>query len=232
MLCHQYAPANSKCVSLHSREVQQFRYTALIRFRNLNKLSDKRLHARLALSEGRTENSYKEQQLLLKDVKDKLEENNKQIRAGNAVTLKISETLRLDWIRRLGSELKTFMRKIFVMNVATYKAVLDIRRCLPSHLERSLYQEPFILEDAIGRIAPVHMQFISSREAFDAVLELRFHSTLYAPSSSSISCTAANVEVFILRLSYSEDMSPHLFNCSFMEALTLTVQTCRVIRWF
>ena len=130
------------------------------------------------------ESASKEQELLLKDVKDKLEESNKQIRAGNAVTLKIAEALRLDWIRQLGNDLKTFMRKIVVMNIATYKAIMDIRRCLPSHLERSLYQEPFILEDAIGRIAPVHMQFISSWQAFDSVLELRFQSTSHLKTSS------------------------------------------------
>ena len=66
------------------------------------------------------------------------------------------------------------MRKIFAMNVATYNAIMDMRGQLPSHLERSLFQEPFILEDGIGRIAPVHMQFITSWEAFDSVLEMRF----------------------------------------------------------
>ena len=128
------------------------------------------------------ETSSKEQQRLLEDVKNKLEENNQQIRAGNANIQKLSAVLRLDWVRQLGNDLKTFMRKICVMHMATYKAILDIRGCLPSHLERSLYQEPFILEDAIGRIAPVHMQFISSWEAFDSVLELRFHSKLYSRS--------------------------------------------------
>jgi hypothetical protein len=66
------------------------------------------------------------------------------------------------------------MRRIFIINIATYRAVIDIQSGLPSRLERSLYEEPFILEDAIGRIAPVHMQFISSWEMFDSVLELRF----------------------------------------------------------
>lgn len=132
--------------------------------------------------------SSKKQQLLLEDVNGKLEENNKQVRAANAVTLRILEALRLDWIRQLGNELKSLMRKIYIINVATYKAIIDIRRCLPSHLERSLYQEPFILEDAMGRIAPVHMQFISSWEAFDCVLELRFNSTLYIQSSYPFLC--------------------------------------------
>jgi hypothetical protein len=30
------------------------------------------------------------------------------------------------------------------------------------------------LEDAIGRIAPVHLQFVTSWDAFNAVLEIRF----------------------------------------------------------
>ena len=162
-----------------------------MRIRKIHKISDQRLHARLNLSEESTESSSQEQRLLLKDANDKLDENNKQIRAGNAITLKLSEALSLDWVRQLGNELKTFMRKIFVVNRATYKAVMDIQTCLPSHLERTLYQEPFILEDAIGRIAPVHMQFINSWEAFDSVLELRFRSTflnqnLFACSSVAL----------------------------------------------
>jgi hypothetical protein len=59
--------------------------------------------------------------------------------------------------------------------VATYKAVIAIQSGgFPSALERTLVQEPFVLEDAIGRMSPVHMQFISSWDAFDAVLEMRF----------------------------------------------------------
>ena len=129
---------------------------------------------RLADSDAKARASFEEQHLLLEELKDQLDENNRQIRAGNAVTTKISEALRLDWIRQLGHELKGWMQKIFFQNIATYNAVIDIRGRLPSRLERGLYQEPFILEDGIGRIAPVHMQFISSWEAFDSVLELRF----------------------------------------------------------
>jgi hypothetical protein len=60
------------------------------------------------------------------------------------------------------------------MNVAIYRLVVDIRALLPSRLERTLVQEPFLLEDATGRISPVHLQFIASWNAFDAVLETRF----------------------------------------------------------
>ena len=90
------------------------------------------------------------------------------------MTTKIWESPRLGWIQQLGEEMKCFMRKIVITNIAIYKAILEVRGRLPSQLERSLYQEPFILEDGIGRIAPVHMQFIHSWTAFDSVMEIRF----------------------------------------------------------
>jgi hypothetical protein len=114
------------------------------------------------------------QDALIVEVRDRLKENNSLISIGNTVTTKIADTLRLDWFRKLGSELKSLMERIFTTNVAIYKAVVALQAGLPGYLERSMIQEPFILEDAIGRMSPVHMQFISSWEAFDAVLELRF----------------------------------------------------------
>lgn len=74
----------------------------------------------------------------------------------------------------LCTQAKTTMSKILFVNIATYKMVLALKTSLPGYLERSLYSEPFILEDAIGRISPVHLQFISSWEALDAVIETRF----------------------------------------------------------
>ena len=137
-------------------------------------MNDTRLHSRLAVSEAKRETLCKEQQHLLEELKNTLDENNRQSRAGNAACAKISEMLRPEWIRGLGKEMKSFMSKIFFTNVAIYKAVLEIRGRLPSSLERSLCQEPFILEDSIGRVTPVSLEFVNSWEAFDAVLEIRF----------------------------------------------------------
>lgn len=39
---------------------------------------------------------------------------------------------------------------------------------------RSLIQAHFVLEDAIGRVAPVHLQFITSWDGVEAVLAARF----------------------------------------------------------
>lgn len=41
-------------------------------------------------------------------------------------------------------------------------------------MDRTLIQDPFVLEDPLGRIAPVHLQFITFWDAFYAVLATRF----------------------------------------------------------
>ena len=66
------------------------------------------------------------------------------------------------------------MRSAMMVNFATYRAVIRLQNTLPSHLDRSLIEDPMILEDPIGRIAPVHLQFITSWDAFHSVLEIRF----------------------------------------------------------
>jgi hypothetical protein len=138
------------------------------------KLNDDKLNARLSNTEQKTQASLDNQDSVLDKVCNRLEENNRLLSAGNATARKLLNSLRLKWLKQLGLELKALMRKIIIINFATYRAVIAIQEGLPTHLERSMIQEPFILEDAIGRIAPVHLQFIDSWDAFDAVLELRF----------------------------------------------------------
>lgn len=142
--------------------------------RKLTNVNDAKLQARLCTDGERYRVSSTEHVARITDIQDRMEENNRLILSVSVISTKIMEALRLEWLRQLGAELKDFMRKIFCVNVATYKAVLAIQEGLASSLERTLYQEPFVLEDAIGRVTPVHTQFINSWEAFDAVLELRF----------------------------------------------------------
>jgi hypothetical protein len=138
------------------------------------KVNDENLNARISNAEQKTQTSLDNQDSVLDEVRNRLEENNRLVSAGNAATRKIIDSLRLEWLKQLGLEMKAFMRKIITINFATYRAVIAIQAGLPTRLERSLIQEPFILEDAIGRVAPVHLQFLDSWDAFDAVLELRF----------------------------------------------------------
>ncbi|KAH6845904.1 hypothetical protein BKA58DRAFT_137473 [Alternaria rosae] len=108
------------------------------------------------------------------EIKDGIENANRNIEAANSVLGNLSEALKLDWLRQLGSELKGMIRGAMTINFATYRAVMRLQTSLPSSLERSMFEEPIILDDPMGRIAPVHLQFITSWDAFHSVLELRF----------------------------------------------------------
>jgi hypothetical protein len=110
----------------------------------------------------------------LEHVRQRIDNIQEQINTRNTILDQISNTLRLDWLRQLGSELKGLMRRTVALNVATYHAIISIQAALPSRLERALIEEPFILEDPIGRIAPVHLQFVTCWDAFHAVMEHRF----------------------------------------------------------
>jgi hypothetical protein len=114
------------------------------------------------------------QRALLCNIQTRIEDANEGINAGNTLLGKVSDALRMDWLRQLGSELKSLLYRSIAVNIATYQAVVNSQAALPSRLERSLIDEPFILEDALGRVAPVHLQFVTSWEAFNAVLEIRF----------------------------------------------------------
>jgi hypothetical protein len=81
---------------------------------------------------------------------------------------------RLTQIGNICAQVKTTVSKMFWINLATYRMVLELKASLPGYAERSRFSEPFVLEDAIGRICPVHLQCISSWGALSAVLEARF----------------------------------------------------------
>jgi len=78
-------------------------------------------------------------------------------------------------IRNIVNKTLKYTRSSLQITLATYHAVMNIQRSLATPLEQySLIQEPVILEDAVGRIAPVHLQFITSWKAFNLVLRVRF----------------------------------------------------------
>jgi hypothetical protein len=82
----------------------------------------------------------------------------------------IREDLKLGWLRQFGSELEGVVSQIFTMSGTTLSAIQRIEQRLPSHLEMTLIRT-FTLEDAIGRITRADMVFVSSWDAFDAMLE-------------------------------------------------------------
>lgn len=68
---------------------------------------------------------------------------------------------KFEWFSRLVTSVRTLVHRGFMVNLATYKAVLSIQESLNYRVDRSFNQQPFILEDAMGRIVPVHLQFIT-----------------------------------------------------------------------
>ena len=135
-------------------------------------VNEQKLHARLEASDRRLETLAREQQLLIMALSHRMDRANAHSSVGNTASSGI--VLRLDWIRTFADYVNGLVQGIFVMTFANFRMLVDIRDRLPSRLERSLYQEPFILEDAHGRIFPVPMQFINSWEIFEHALTERF----------------------------------------------------------
>lgn len=93
------------------------------------------------------------------------------------VTSKIGHVVsKIESLTQAFTFVKELVQRNISLNVSIYHQVMALRRDLQlqSRIERSLIQEPFVLEDALGRVAPVHLQFIISWAALQAVMELRF----------------------------------------------------------
>jgi hypothetical protein len=56
-------------------------------------------------------------------------------------------------------------------NIQVYKTIIDIQSRIPKQIS---FSQPVVLEDAIGRVSPLHLDFITSWESFEHVLTLRF----------------------------------------------------------
>lgn len=72
------------------------------------------------------------------------------------------------------TELQNLLRKVVQSQMETFTAVLQFQQLqanMPPQIER---QQPILFEDAHGRLAPFHLEFIDSFAAFQAVLEVRF----------------------------------------------------------
>ena len=82
----------------------------------------------------------------------------------------------LSWLRQLGEDITAWMRQIYDMNVLIYEAVKAMHAKLSLLTAQLLLtQGSCIFEDALGRRAPMPLNFITSWECFDAVLQARFH---------------------------------------------------------
>ena len=119
-----------------------------------------------------SESSAETQVSALIEIKTSIKENMNLISSISSIGPQLLEGV--IWIKNLGKEFKDFMQKIIAENISIYHELVVLRILFASRVDSPLCEDPICLEDAIGRIAPVYLWFISSWEAFDAVMDVRF----------------------------------------------------------
>lgn len=58
----------------------------------------------------------------------------------------------------LGADLKSFMTRILTMNFRSFNILLDVQTRVLKEFGPCWIQEPLMLTDALGRVAPVHLE--------------------------------------------------------------------------
>lgn len=80
---------------------------------------------------------------------------------------------KLDYVSRLGTEMSRTTSQILSMMYVVSGELSSIRGVV-LRLDRGVSDEHFILEDATGRIFPIHLKTITSWDAFEYILNDRF----------------------------------------------------------
>jgi hypothetical protein len=66
------------------------------------------------------------------------------------------------------------MTSILTATGHSYKVLLDVQSRVPREFKPCWIQEPVVLTDALGRVAPIHIELCNSWNVFDSVLAARF----------------------------------------------------------
>lgn len=83
----------------------------------------------------------------------------------------------LDMLHNLSAGQRQSFEMLMQQNKQLMKSVRDLQRMLQIQMTvppQVLLQQPVILLDAFGKLAPFHLEFIDSLETFTAVLKIRF----------------------------------------------------------
>jgi hypothetical protein len=121
-------------------------------------INRKAINDKLYNAEEQSKLTSLSQYVLLCNIQGHIDDADEVIDLNNSVLGKVTDVLRLDLLRRLGFELIGLLYRFIAINIATCPVVVRKQAPLPSQLERGLIEEPMILEDAIGRIAPFYPQ--------------------------------------------------------------------------
>ncbi|USP81718.1 hypothetical protein yc1106_08992 [Curvularia clavata] len=101
--------------------------------------------------------------------------NNELLNTQADLILTISRTIATCATQQETQDLQSIMLKVLSTNIKIYEIVLDMQKAVPTQIPPQIdRQQPIFFEDAHGRVAPFHIEFINSLEAFQAVMEVRF----------------------------------------------------------
>lgn len=123
-------------------------------------------------SESSTERSFAVQDTALSTLRTEIQNNSALASSMTSIVRAMSH--QFSRFTDMLVSVKSMLSLGFKLNLATYRAVLSIQESLSHSMDRQLIQDLFILEDPLGRVAPVHLQFITSWKAFYTVLATRF----------------------------------------------------------
>lgn len=123
-------------------------------------------------SASSTERSLAAQDTALETLRSEIQSNSAL--ASSMTSMLRTMSKQLSWFTNLLVTVKSMLSQGLRLNLATYRAVISIQESSSHSMDRTLIQVPFVLEDPLGRVAPVHLQFITSWNAFYAVLATRF----------------------------------------------------------
>lgn len=119
-----------------------------------------------------TERSLAAQDAALRTLRNEMQNNTALASSMTSILRHMSQ--KFSWFTKSLVSVKSMVSQGFRLNLATYRAVMSIQQSLGLPMDRALIQTPFVLEDPLGRVAPVHLQFITSWNALYAVLTARF----------------------------------------------------------
>lgn len=101
--------------------------------------------------------------------------NNDILNTQAELLLTISRTVATCATQQNTQNLQQIVLDVLSTNMKIYEIVLDMQMTMHGRLPPQIHrQQPVYFEDAHGRIAPFHIEFINFLEAFQAVMEVRF----------------------------------------------------------
>ncbi|RDL31861.1 uncharacterized protein BP5553_09263 [Venustampulla echinocandica] len=139
---------------------------------SLTKLNDKNLGKRMEDANRSQESTAGEQMVILGQMKVAIDKHTSALQVQQRTTTSLAE--RMKYLLTLGTELKSFMTRIWTLSFQSYKILIELQTRVPPEFEPCWIQEPLILTDALGRTAPLHLELINNWDVLEAVLDARF----------------------------------------------------------